>query len=69
MNTPFAVGSMNERCCPKAFGLSGLVLVNPILTLNSYLAFLVTCYLLLRSRLGQLMDIGGALVYLPARPR
>jgi hypothetical protein len=47
VNTPFAVGSMTERCCPEAIGLSVLVLVTPTLTLSSYPAFLVAyCRLL-----------------------
>ncbi|KAH8627923.1 hypothetical protein IG631_17691 [Alternaria alternata] len=36
VNTPFAVGSMTERCCPEAIGLSVLVLVTPTLTLSSW---------------------------------
>lgn len=55
VNTPFVVGSMTERCCLEAIGLSGLVLVTPILTLSSCLASLVACCRLLQSHLNQLM--------------
>lgn len=54
VNTRFAVSSVTEGRCLKALGRSGLVLAKPSLSLCPFLVFLAACYLLLRSRVGQL---------------